>query len=246
MPSKKIKFTNVNGYELSARLEFPLLQEPDAFAVFAHAFTGSKSLKATRNISRSLTLNGIAVLRFDFTGLGDSEGDFADTNFSSNVEDIIAACDYLAANYESPKIIIGHSLGGAASIFAASKVASVSAVATIGTPSEPEHVTHLIESRIEEIEETGKAQVDIGGRKYTIKKHFLDDLKSKNMFKVLKDMKKALMVMHSPQDRVVEIDNAAQIYQAAFHPKSFVTLNNADHMLTNKDDAFYAGNVIAS
>lgn len=246
MPSKKITFTNSNGYELSARLEFPLITEPDAYAIFAHAFTGSKSLKATRNISRSLTLNGIAVLRFDFTGLGDSEGDFADTNFTSNVEDIIAASDFLTSNYEAPKIIIGHSLGGAASIFAASKIDSISAVVTIGTPSEPEHVTHLLESGLEEIEATGKAQVDIGGRKYTIKKHFLEDLKSKNMFKVLKDMKKALMVMHSPQDRVVEIDNAAQIYHAAFHPKSFVTLNNADHMLTNKDDAFYAGNVIAS
>ena len=246
MPSKKITFRNSNGYELSAKLEFPLLGEPDAYAVFAHAFTGSKSLKATRNISRSLTLNGIAVLRFDFTGLGDSEGNFSDTNFTSNVEDVIAACDYLRDNYVAPTIIIGHSLGGAASIFAAAKVESIKAVVTIGTPSEPEHVKHLIESGIEEIEATGKALIDIGGRKYTIKKHFLDDLKSKNMFQVLKDMKKALMVMHSPQDRVVEIDNAAQIYKAAYHPKSFVTLNNADHMLTNKDDAFYAGNVIAS
>lgn len=246
MPSKRVTFTNANGYTLSARLEFPLVQKPDAYAVFAHAFTGSKSLKATRNISRSLTLNGIAVLRFDFTGLGDSEGDFSDTNFTSNVEDIIAAANYLTEHYESPKIMIGHSLGGAASIFAASQIESVRAVATIGTPSEPEHVTHLLESGIEEIEETGKAVVNIGGRSFTIKKHFLDDLKSKDMYEVLRDMKKALLVMHSPQDSVVEIDNAAKIYQAAFHPKSFITLDRADHMLTNKDDAYYAGSVIAS
>lgn len=246
MPSKKVHFTNSNGYQLSAKLEFPLLNEPDAYAVFAHAFTGSKSLKATRNISRSLTLNGIAVLRFDFTGLGDSEGEFSDTNFTSNVEDIMAACNFLQENYEAPRIMIGHSLGGAASIFAAAKVSSIKAVATIGTPSEPEHVTHLIQNGIEEIEATGKAVVDIGGRSFTIKKHFLEDLKSKNMFEVLRDMKKALLVMHSPQDSIVQIENAAKIYHAAYHPKSFVTLNNADHMLTNKDDAFYAGNVIAS
>lgn len=246
MPSKKVTFVNANGYELSAKLEFPLLQKPDAYAVFAHAFTGSKSLKATRNISRSLTLNGIAVLRFDFTGLGDSEGEFSDTNFTSNVEDIIAAAQYLTDHYEAPKIMIGHSLGGAASIFAASQIESVVAVATIGTPSEPEHVTHLLESGLEEIEATGKAIVNIGGRSFTIKKHFLEDLKSKDMYEVLRDMKKALLVMHSPQDTVVEIDNAAEIYKAAYHPKSFVTLDKADHMLTNKDDAYYAGNVIAS
>lgn len=246
MRSKKVSFYNSNGYKLSARLELPLLSEPDAYAVFVHAFTGSKSLKATRNISRTLTLNGIAVLRFDFTGLGDSEGDFADTNFTSNVEDVLAACDYLREHHEAPRIIIGHSLGGAASIFAAAKVDSIKAVATIGTPSEPEHVTHLIESGIDEIESTGKAVVNIGGRPFTIKKHFLEDIKSQDMYKVLRDMKKALLVMHSPQDNIVEIENAAKIYHAAFHPKSFVTLNKADHMLTNKDDAFYAGNVISS
>lgn len=246
MPTKKVEFVNANGYKLSARLELPLTLKPDAYAVFAHVFTGSKSLSATRHISRSLTLNGIAVLRFDFTGLGDSEGDFADTNFTSNVEDLLAACDFLAENYQAPRIIIGHSLGGAASIFAASKVDSVTAVATVGTPSEPEHVTHLLSSKIQDIEQQGFAEVNIGGQVFTIKKHFLDDLRSKNMYNVISGLGKAILVMHSPQDRIVEIENAAKIYHAAKHPKSFVTLNNADHMLTNKDDAYYVGNVISS
>ncbi len=246
MPSKKVHFTNKNGYELSARLEMPLSKKPEAYAVFAHVFTGSKNLSATRHISRSLTLNGIAVLRFDFTGLGDSEGEFADTNFTSNVEDLLAACRFLRDNYKAPKIMIGHSLGGAASIFAAAKVDSIVAVATVGAPSEPEHVTHLLESKIEDIEKDGKAKVNIGGQIFTIKKHFLDDLRSKNMFSIVSELDKAILVLHSPQDRVVEIDNAAKIYHAAKHPKSFITLNNADHMLTSKDDAYYVGNVISS
>jgi len=246
MPSKKVEFVNNNGYKLSARMELPLTARPDAYAVFAHVFTGSKSLSATRHISRALTLNGIAVLRFDFTGLGDSEGDFSDTNFTSNVEDLLAACRYLRDNYEEPSIMIGHSLGGAASVFAASKVDSIKAVATVGAPSEPEHVTHLLTSKLEDIERTGMAEVNIGGQVFTIKKHFLDDLRSKNMYKIVKNLKKALLVLHSPQDSVVEIENAAKIYHAAMHPKSFVTLNQADHMLTNKNDAFYVGNMIAT
>jgi len=246
MPSHKVEFVNANGYKLSARMEMPLTPTPEAYAVFAHVFTGSKNLSATRHISRALTLNNIAVLRFDFTGLGDSEGDFSDTNFSSNVDDLLAACDFLAENYKAPSIMIGHSLGGAASIFAASKVDSIEAVATVGTPSEPEHVTHLLHSKIEDIERTGVADVNIGGQIFTIKKHFLDDLRSKNMYDIVKDLDKALLVLHSPQDRIVEIDNAAKIYHAAKHPKSFVTLNNANHMLTDKNDAFYVGNMIAT
>jgi uncharacterized OsmC-like protein/alpha/beta superfamily hydrolase len=246
MPSKKVVFINKNGYKLSARLELPLDSKPDAYAVFAHVFTGSKSLSATRHISRALTLNGIAVLRFDFTGLGESEGDFSDTNFTSNVEDLLAACRFLRDNYSPPNIMIGHSLGGAASVFAAAKVDSIKAVATIGAPSEPDHVTHLLTSKIEDIERTGMAQVNIGGQIFTIKKHFLDDLRSKDMYKIVKNLNKAILVLHSPQDTVVQIENAAKIYHAAKHPKSFITLNDADHMLTNKNDAFYVGNMIAT
>ena len=246
MPSQRVSFFNKNNYELSGKLEMPINKKPHAFAVFAHVFTGNKNLSATRNIARALTLNGIAVLRFDFTGLGESEGAFEDSTFTSNVDDIIAACDYLAREYQPPKIIVGHSLGGAASIFAASKVDSISAVATIGAPSEPAHVKHLLQSKIEDIEKDGKAKVNIGGQTFMIKREFLYDLEQNNMVDILKNFRKAILVMHSPQDSIVEIDNAAKIYHNAFHPKSFVTLNNADHMLTDKDDAYYTGNVIAS
>lgn len=245
MASKKIAFTNNQGYSLSAKLDLPLNQKPKAYAIFAHVFTGSKSLSASRHISRALTLNGVAVLRFDFTGLGESEGDFADTTFTSNVEDLLAASDYLTEHYQAPQLIVGHSLGGAASIFAASQLDSIKAVATIGTPSEPDHVTHLLEDSREAIEQEGVARVNIAGRHFMIKRQFLEDLESKDMFKILRNMRKAILVLHSPQDRIVEIDNAAEIYQAAFHPKSFVTLDNADHMLTNKDDAYYVGTLIS-
>ncbi|MEL6924590.1 MAG: bifunctional alpha/beta hydrolase/OsmC family protein, partial [Bacteroidota bacterium] len=246
MRSQKVEFTNRNGFRLSARMELPIDGHPVAYAIFAHVFTGNKSLSATRHISRALSLNGIGVLRFDFTGLGQSEGDFADTTFTSNVEDLLAAARYLEEHYEAPRILVGHSLGGAAVIFAAKHLDSVQAVATIGAPSEPEHVTHLLESRLEEIEAKGEAKIAIDGREFTIKKEFLDDLRSKNMFGILRNLRKALMVLHSPQDNIVEIENAAKIYHAAYHPKSFVTLDGANHMLSNKDDAYYAGTIIAS
>lgn len=246
MRSKKVQFTNANGYNLSARLEFPPDTHPYAFAIFAHVFTGNKNLTATRHISRALTQNGIGVLRFDFTGLGESEGDFADTNFTSNVDDLLAAAKYLEDNYEAPKILIGHSLGGAAVIFAASQMDSILAVATVGAPSEPEHVTHLLRDKIEDIEAKGVAKVSIGGRNFTIKKQFLDDLRSKDMFNILRSLKKPILVLHSPQDTVVEIENAAKIYHAAYHPKSFVSLDGADHMLSKKNDAAYVGELVAS
>ncbi len=246
MPSKKVNFINKNGYELSARLELPMLPKPEAYAIFAHVFTGNKNLIATRHISRALNMEGIAVLRFDFTGLGDSEGDFADTNFSSNVDDLIAAAEFLEDNYEAPTLIVGHSLGGAASIFAGSQIDSIQAIASVAAPAEPEHVAHLLDDKIVEIESEGKAIINLAGRSFTIKKQFLDDLRNHKLHEALEGMNKAIIVLHSPQDRVVEIENAAKIYHAAQHPKSFVTLNGADHMLTNKTDAFYTGNVIAS
>lgn len=246
MPSEKVKFINRLGYELSARIDLPLSKGPYPFALFAHVFTGNKNLKSARHISRALTLSGVAVMRFDFTGLGESEGEFADTNFTSNIDDLISAADFLKDNYEAPSIIIGHSLGGAASLFAGSQLDSVKAIVTIGAPSYPEHVVHLIKDSVETIEKTGMAQVDIGGRKFTIKKQLLDDLKAQNHIDIIKNLKKAILVMHSPQDRIVEIENAANIYKLARHPKSFITLDGADHMLTSKDDAFYAGQVISS
>lgn len=246
MASQKISFTNSKGEKLAARLELPIDQKPHSYALFAHCFTCNKNLTAVRNIARALNQNGVAVVRFDFTGLGESEGDFEDTNFSSNIDDLVAAAQHMQNEYQAPKIIIGHSLGGAASVFAASKIESIEAVVTIGAPSDPSHVSHLLNSKIGEIQESGIASVSIGGRDFTVKKQFLEDIESKNMARILKELRKPLLVMHSPQDTTVGINNAAEIYQAAHHPKSFVSLDGADHLLTNKEDSVYVGNLIAS
>lgn len=242
---EKITFTNAEGQQLSGRMEFPADQKPHNFALFAHCFTCTKNLSAVRNISRGLTSAGFAVLRFDFTGLGESEGDFSDTNFSGNVEDLVAASDYLKEHYQAPTLIVGHSLGGAAAIFAGSQLDHIRAVATIGAPSNPKHVSHLLQNSIEEIEQTGLAKVNLSGREFTIKKHFLDDLQVHSLPDVVNQLNKALLIMHSPQDRTVEIKNAEEIYVAARHPKSFVSLDGADHLLMRKEDSQYAGKVIA-
>lgn len=231
---------------LAARLELPVNQHPHSYALFAHCFTCSKNLSAVRNISTALHQSGVAVLRFDFTGLGESEGDFVDTNFSSNVEDLVAAASYLADNYEAPSLLIGHSLGGAAVLCAATELPEVKAVATIGAPFDPEHVSHLLGDSIEEIEENGVAVVNIGGRPFTVKKQFLEDIRSNKISEKIKNLKKALLIMHSPQDRTVNIDNAARLYTTARHPKSFISLDGADHLLGDKMDAQYVGDTIAS
>ena len=246
MRPQNIQFENEQGQLLSGKLELPADQHPHSFALFAHCFTCTKNLSAVRNISRSLTEKGFGVLRFDFTGLGDSEGDFADTNFGGNVEDLIAAAAFLQTNYRAPELLIGHSLGGAAVIFAGAQLNSVKAIATIGAPSDPTHVTHLLQSGIDEIQQSGQAVVRLSGRPFTIKKQFLDDLQQHRLTRVAKDMRKALLVMHSPQDETVEIKNAENIYLAAHHPKSFVSLDGADHLLSRKEDSIYAGSVIAS
>ncbi len=245
MSTVKIKFKNNAGYELSAKIEFPESGSPIGFALFAHCFTCNKNLTAIRNISRSLTNNGIAVLRFDFTGLGESEGEFEDTNFSSNVEDLVSAAKFLEKEYQAPNILIGHSLGGAAVVFAAHNIPSVKAVATIGAPCNPKHVSHLLRTGIEEINAKGVAAIMIGGREFTIQKQFLDDINEKNMAATLKNLNRAILVLHSPQDSTVGIENAAHIYQSAWHPKSFISLNGADHLLSNKEDSLYVGKIIA-
>ncbi|PIB32333.1 osmotically inducible protein C [Gaetbulibacter sp. 5U11] len=246
MNIQKINFTNAEGQQLVGRLELPVNQHPHNFVIFAHCFTCNKNLSAVKNITRELTSNGFGVLRFDFTGLGESEGDFENTNFSGNVDDLISASNYLKENHTAPTLLIGHSLGGAAVIFAASKIDSVKAVATIGAPSNPKHVEHLIQNSVEEIKATGKANVSIGGRPFTIKKQFLDDIETKSLPDVAKNLRKALLVMHSPQDTTVGIENAEEIYVAARHPKSFVTLDGADHLLMKKEDSIYVGSVIAT
>lgn len=245
MNIQKVNFLNGDGEKLSGRLELPIDQHPHNFAIFAHCFTCTKNLSAVKNISRALTSNGFGVLRFDFTGLGESEGEFADSNFSGNVDDLIYASNYLGDNYRSPSLLVGHSLGGAAVIMAARKIESVKAVATIGAPSNPDHVKHLFSNSLEEIKTSGKARVNLGGREFTIKKQFIDDIEKTTLSEVAKSLRKAIMVMHSPQDQIVGISNAEEIYKASHHPKSFVSLDGADHLLSNKEDSQYAGSVIS-
>lgn len=245
MNLQKVTFQNKEGQELVGRLELPVDGHPHNFVLFAHCFTCNKNLLAVKNIGKALSTNGFGVLRFDFTGLGESEGDFADTNFSGNVEDLIAAADYLKNNYTAPSLLIGHSLGGAAVIFAATKIPSVKALATIGAPSNPVHLKHLLKSSIEEITSEGVATVNLSGRDFTIKKQFLEDLESKSLPQTVKQLRKPLLIMHSPLDQTVGIKNAEEIYIAAHHPKSFVSLDDADHLLSDKKDSVYAGKVIA-
>ncbi|MGI9571045.1 MAG: bifunctional alpha/beta hydrolase/OsmC family protein, partial [Desulfobulbia bacterium] len=246
MQFKNLEFKNKDGQTLSARLDLPVDGKPVAYALFAHCFTCSKNIKAIAHISRALTREGLAVLRFDFTGLGESEGDFADTNFSSNVDDLIVAADFLKSNYQAPEILIGHSFGGAAVLQAAGRIPSSTAVVTIAAPSDPQHVTHALGSATASIQNQGQADVTLAGRTFTLKKQFLDDLNFVNMADTLKNLDRALLVLHSPIDETVGIENAAQIFQSARHPKSFISLDTADHLLTNSEDSLYAGSVIAA
>jgi esterase/lipase len=245
MISKKIAFKNSQGKKLSAKIELPD-EEPTAYGIFAHCFTCNKNLTAVRMICKTLTQKKIAVLSFDFTGLGDSEGDFEQTNFSSNVEDLYSACQFLIENYKAPSLLIGHSLGGAAVLFAAVQMPSVKAIATIGAPSNPQHVAHLFHNNINEINQLGRAMVSIGGREFTINKQFIEDIQGRNIQHILRKYRNSILIMHSPQDDTVGIENAAEIYKWARHPKSFVSLNGADHLLSNKRDSEYVGNIIST
>lgn len=244
--SRRITFPSARGERLAGRLELPPDGRPMAWALFAHCFTCSKDLKAAGHLTRELNAHRIAVLRFDFTGLGESEGDFADTTFSSNVADLEAACRYLAEEHEAPSLLIGHSLGGAAVLQAAARLPAVRAVATLGAPYDPQHITHLFGDREAEIRARGEATVTLAGRAFTIRKEFLEDLAAANVDEVLRNLKRALLVMHSPVDNLVGIENAARIYQAAKHPKSFISLDDADHLLTREADARYAARVLAA
>lgn len=244
--SDRVTFAGAFGHELAARLDRPQ-EEPQAYALFAHCFTCSKDLKATARISRALVERGIAVLRFDFTGLGESEGDFADTNFSSNMEDLLAAVNFMRSTYEAPKLLIGHSLGGAAVLAMASQVPEVVAVATLGAPSDPNHLSEGILRSAPELEASDEAEVVLAGRPFRIRRQFLDDLANQGVLAAVKAMNKPLLVLHSPLDEVVDIDHARQIYQAARHPKSFVSLDTADHLLLkNAADARYVAEVLST
>lgn len=246
MNSHRITFDNGRGQGLAACIDLPADNTPIAWGLFAHCFTCSKDLKVVENIAAALNRERIAVMRFDFTGLGESEGEFADTNFSSNVDDLVAAAHYLGIEYQAPSILIGHSFGGTAVIQAARDIPSVKAVATIAAPASPEHVTHLLRTSLEEIEEQGKAELEIAGRAFTIKRQFLLDLEASNMKQQIAALDRALLVMHSPLDEVVGIENAAAIYNAAKHPRSFISLDTADHLLTEEADSLYAGSIIAA
>ena len=240
---QKVEFTS-NGLSLSGALETPEA-EIRCYAVFAHCFTCGKDVAAASRIARALTASGIAVLRFDFTGLGNSDGDFSNTNFSSNMEDLLAAVDFLREQYAAPQLLIGHSLGGAAVLAMASSVPEVRAVATIGAPHSAAHVKHNFHASLEEIDTTGEAQVELGNRQFLIKKQFLEDLENHDAG-ALGKLRKALLVMHSPLDETVSIDEAEKIYVAARHPKSFIGLDEADHLLSRKQDSEYVASIISA
>lgn len=245
MSTQAVTFPGTQGHALSARLDTPP-EPPRAYALFAHCFTCSKDSKAAAYVAQALAAHGIATLRFDFTGLGASEGAFEDTSFSSNVGDLLAAVEWLRANRAAPQVLVGHSLGGAAVLAAAGRVPEARAVATIGAPFDPAHVAHLLGAGRADVEAKGEAVVDIGGRPFRVRRAFLDDLAAQQPAEAIGALRKALMVFHSPRDTTVDIENATRIFVAARHPKSFVSLDRADHLLTRREDAAYVADVLAA
>src|SRR5580692_1850907 len=245
MPTERFQFTGEGGHQLAAALDLPD-QEPAAYALFAHCFTCGKDVLAARRIALALSAKGIAVLRFDFTGLGSSEGDFANSTFSSNVADLVRAANHLRDTRKAPAILIGHSLGGAAVLAAAGQIPDAKAVVTIAAPSDPAHVTGLFKDRIEDIRKHGKIEVSLAGRPFPITRDFLDDIAEHNLMNHVAKLHKALLIMHAPTDDTVGIDNATRIFVAAKHPKSFVSLAGADHLLSQRRDSSYVAEMIAA
>ncbi|MEX2366427.1 MAG: bifunctional alpha/beta hydrolase/OsmC family protein [Pseudohongiellaceae bacterium] len=239
MPRIKVEFPNRSGHLLAGALELPDSGKPQAMALFAHCFTCGKDIVAASRITRALADQGIGVLRFDFTGLGGSDGDFANTSFSSNVADLEAAAAFLEQEYQAPRLLVGHSLGGAAVLVAARRIASVTAIATIAAPASPQHVQHLFAEQSCDIRREGRAEVDIGGRTFELGADLLEDLEKWPLDKTLADLHKPLLIFHSPVDQVVNISEATKIYLAARHPKSFISLDDADHLLSRSSDADY-------
>lgn len=246
MQSTKLHILNSKGLQLQAYLELPANQKPKNYAIFAHCFTCSSTLKPVKNISRALTTHGFGVVRFDFTGLGKSEGAFADSHFSANVDDLLAVNKYMAEHYRAPSLLVGHSLGGAAVIVAASQLDNVKAVATIGAPATTEHVKRHFSHQFDEIPEKGHVEVNIGGRPFKINQEFVEDFDKTDLPEITKQLRKPILIMHAPFDQVVGIDNAQQLFVNAFHPKSFISLNDADHLLLRDKDSLYVGNMIGA
>lgn len=246
MTRSKVEFASAQGQNLAGLLELPDQGEPRAMALFAHCFTCGKDIAAASRIARALAKHGIGVLRFDFTGLGSSDGDFANSNFSSNIEDLLAAAEFLGQHYQAPRIIIGHSLGGAAVLAAAQRMASVEAVVTIAAPATAQHIQHLFDDQASEIRQSGEAEVTLAGRRFNVKSQMLEDLEQWNTPDHIGNLGKALLIFHSPADQVVDISEAATIYQAARHPKSFISLDNADHLLSKAADAEYVAGMLVA
>jgi len=245
MPTERFQFTGSEGQQLAAALDSP--DGPvHAYALFAHCFTCGKDGLAAKRIAVALAARGIAVLRFDFTGLGSSEGEFANSTFSSNVADLVRAADHLRKTFHAPALLIGHSLGGAAILAAVHQIPEANAVVTIAAPSDPAHITHLFADSIDKIRKDGEAQVSLAGRPFTIKRQLLDDVAEHGLMEHITKLHKALLVMHAPTDDTVGIDNATRIFVTARHPKSFVSLAGADHLLSNRQDSTYAADVIAA
>ncbi|MCC5868355.1 MAG: OsmC family protein [Gammaproteobacteria bacterium] len=242
----RIEFPTRSGLSLAGTLELPPGGNWQATALFAHCFTCGRDIRAARTITRALAAQGFAVLRFDFTGLGESEGDFADTSFSSNLDDLEDAAAWLAEHLAGPQLLLGHSLGGTAVLAVAERIASVRAVATLGAPGSPEHVLKQFGDDLETIGKKGSAEVSLGGRDFHIRRDFIDDAREHQLAERLRALRRALLVMHSPVDTIVSIDQAQQIFIAAMHPKSFVSLDDADHLLSREADARYAADVVAA
>ena len=246
MPTEKVEFMGAFGDTISAKIDYPA-GELRSWVLFAHGFSIGKDLKPVRTISKSLVDDGYGMMRFDFTGLGESGGNFSDTNFSSNCQDIRNAAAYLRENHRAPCVMIGHSFGGTATLKVADEIPECKAVATIGSPCDTTHIVHQFADKLEEIEEEGEAKVLLGGRPFIIKEQFLEDIGNQDIASEIADLNRALMIFHSPQDSVVGIDNAAHIYSKAKHPKSFVSLDRADHLLLkNPADAEYVAHVLAA
>ncbi len=243
---ERVKFDTSGGAALAGALHLPDAGSPRAFALFAHCFTCTKNIKAAVNIAEALCSEGIAVLRFDFTGLGQSEGDFADTHFSSNVQDLVDAAAFLKREHHAPEILVGHSLGGTAMLAAAHRIDSAVAVVTIASPADAEHVLHLLTEDLDSIQEKGEATVKLAGRPFQIRKEFVEDVCAQKVRDGIRGLRKALLVMHSPVDDLVPIEEASRIYSSALHPKSFISLDNADHLLSRDADSRYAGHVLAA
>ena len=246
MRFERITFSNTRGKMLAGRIDFPLKGEPLAYALYAHCFTCNKNLRAIGRITQTLAHHGIATLRFDFTGLGDSEGDFSETNFSSSVSDFLLAARYLEENFGAPEVLIGHSLGGAVVLAAGSAIDSVRAVVTVAAPATPRHIERHIADDLATIEAEGKAEVTVAGRPFTIRQQLLDDIRSVRLEQAIATLGRPLLVIHSPIDNVVTVDNAAEILSHARHPKSFISLDGADHLISVDEDARYVAEVIAS